>query len=54
MEFKKNSIIEGDFIILREITLDDAEIIYNWRTGSSGEFMNQLDGYNLQMQINWM
>ena len=54
MGFKRNSIIEGDYIVLREITLDDAEIIYNWRTGPSGEFMNQLDDYNLQMQINWM
>ena len=54
MEFKKANFIEGDFITLREITLEDAEIIFHWRTGPSGEFMNQLDGYNLQMQINWM
>lgn len=54
MEFKRANFIEGNFILLREITLEDAEIIYNWRTGASGKFMNQPDGYNLAMQKKWM
>ena len=54
MEFKKSSIIEGEFIFLREIIIEDAETIFSWRTGPSGQFMNQPDGYDMEMQINWM
>ena len=54
MGFKKESLIEGDFIILREINLEDAETIFNWRIGASGQFMNQPDGYCLEMQKQWM
>lgn len=54
MGFKKENIIEGDFILLREINLEDAETIFNWRIGVSGQFMNQPDGYCLEMQKSWM
>ena len=54
MGFKKESLIEGDFILLREINLEDAESIFNWRIGVSGQYMNQPDGYCLQMQKSWM
>ena len=54
MKFKKANFIEGDFILLREMILEDAEVIYHWRTGPSGQFMNQPNGYSLEMQINWM
>ncbi len=54
MSFKKSSLLEGEFIQLREITADDAKIIFSWRTGSSGQFMNQPDGYSLEMQKKWM
>ena len=54
MGFKKESVIEGDFILLREINLEDAETIFNWRMGASGQFMNQPDGYCLEMQKSWM
>ena len=54
MGFKKESLIEGDFILLREINLEDAETIFNWRIGASGQFMNQPDGYCLEMQKTWM
>lgn len=50
----KHQIISGEFIELKEITPGDSEIIFNWRTGSSGNFMNQPDGYSLQMQNQWI
>jgi len=50
----KNKIISGEFIELVEITIDDSETIFNWRTGPSGTFMNQPDGYSLEMQNRWM
>ena len=54
MGFKKESLIKGDFILLREINLEDAETIFNWRIGVPGQFMNQPDGYCLEMQKSWM
>lgn len=54
MSFKRSGLLEGDFILLREIMIEDAEIIYSWRTGASGQFMNQPDGYDLDMQKAWM
>ena len=54
MGFRKESLIEGDFILLREINIEDAETIFKWRIGESGQFMNQPDGYCLAMQKQWM
>lgn len=54
MKLDKYRILKGEFIELHEITPDDAEIIYNWRTSPSGEFMNQPDGYSLDSQRKWM
>lgn len=46
--------LHGEFIELREMTLADADLIYHWRTGPSGKFMNQPDGYSLESQQRWM
>lgn len=46
--------LEGDFITLNEIKADDAEIIYEWRTGLSGKYMNQPVGYSLDFQKSWI
>ncbi len=54
MSFRRSSLLDGEFIQLKEITAEDAEIIFNWRMGPSGQFMNQLDGYSLDMQKKWM
>ncbi|MBK9382681.1 MAG: GNAT family N-acetyltransferase [Chitinophagaceae bacterium] len=54
MDISEYKIVKGDFVELHEITPDDAQIIYNWRTSSSGQFMNQPDGYSLESQQNWM
>ena len=54
MDINQAKILTGEFIELREITEDDAEVIYQWRTGPSGEYMNQPDGYSIEMQKAWM
>lgn len=46
--------LEGDFVTLNEITVNDAEIIYEWRTGQSGKYMNQPVGYSLNYQKRWI
>lgn len=46
--------LEGDFITLKQITTDDSEIIYAWRTGLSGKYMNQPDDYSLDFQKKWI
>ena len=46
--------LEGDFATLNEITVDDAEIIYKWRTGISGRYLNQPVGYSISFQKEWI
>ncbi len=54
MSIVKHKIISGQFIDLVEITPEDAATIYEWRISASGEFMNQPDGYSIEMQQQWM
>lgn len=54
MDLENYREIKGEFITLREMTLDDAETIYNWRISDSGRFMNQPRGYSLDYQKRWM
>ena len=54
MNIDINKTIVGEFIELIQIDNDDAEMIYNWRIGLSGQFMNQPDGYSVEMQKQWM
>ena len=54
MDLKAYRILKGEFVELHEITLADAEAIYNWRIGASGQFMNQPDGYSIESQRKWM
>lgn len=46
--------LEGDFVTLNEITVNDAEVIHEWRTGLSGKYMNQPVGYSLDFQKKWI
>ena len=46
--------LEGEFIQLRKIALDDAHLIYKWRNSESGKYMNRPDGYSLEMQKKWI
>jgi len=52
LEFRK--IIEGDFIILRKVKIEDAEDIFIWRSGQSGRFLRQPEGYSVAMQQAWI
>ena len=54
MDLKAYRILKGEFVELHDITLADAETIYNWRIGESGQFMNQPDGYSIESQRKWM
>jgi RimJ/RimL family protein N-acetyltransferase len=54
MDLNKYQKLEGDFIVLRKVTVDDAEKIYTWRTSESGAFLNQPEGYSVEMQQQWI
>ena len=47
-------LIEGKYIRLQKMQMEDAPLIFNWRQSASGQFMNQPDGYSLAMQEDWM
>jgi RimJ/RimL family protein N-acetyltransferase len=54
MEFKFDTILEGRFITLKEVVVEDAPDIYNWRTSKSGQFLKHPDNYDLNSQIEWI
>lgn len=52
-EIFKN-IITGEFITLRKTTIADAESIFEWRSGPSGQYLRQPPGYSVQSQRDWI
>jgi RimJ/RimL family protein N-acetyltransferase len=52
LEFSK--IITGQFIILSKIEIKDAQDVFNWRSGISGRFLHNPDGYSVDMQEAWI
>jgi RimJ/RimL family protein N-acetyltransferase len=54
MEIKFDTIITGEFVILRKVEFCDAEDIYNWRSGHSGRFLHHPEGYSVIMQESWI
>jgi RimJ/RimL family protein N-acetyltransferase len=54
VEIKFEHTITGSHVILRKVTLEDAEVIFGWRTSNSGRFLRQPEGYNLEMQKSWI
>lgn len=54
MKVKFENTLEGKFITLKKTTLEDAPLIYNWRTSSSGEHMRHPENYSLKMQEEWI
>ncbi len=54
MESKFNETIEGRFIILRKVKVDDSELIFKWRSGISGRFLRQPENYTIESQRNWI
>lgn len=54
MKIKFKELIIGEYVILRKITQEDAQEIYDWRRGSSGKHMRSPEGYSLEMQKTWI
>ena len=54
MDYKFENIIEGEFITLRKVVLDDAPDIYRWRSSKSGKFLRKVANYSLEFQIEWI
>lgn len=54
MEIKFDTIITGEFIILRKAELYDAKDIFSWRSGHSGRFLRHPEGYSIAMQEAWL
>jgi diamine N-acetyltransferase len=54
MQFKFTTIISGIFIVLRKVEIEDAQDIFNWRSGHSGRFLHHSEGYSVNMQEAWI
>ena len=54
MEIKFQEIIIGNHIILRKLELDDAQQVFIWRSGKSGEYLRQPEGYTEKSQSEWI
>jgi RimJ/RimL family protein N-acetyltransferase len=54
MEIKFQEIIIGNHIILRKLELDDAQEVFLWRSGISGQYLRQPEGYNEKAQSDWI
>ncbi len=54
MENRFEKTIRGQFVILKKVTIDDAEDIYSWRTSESGKFLRHPDNYSVESQIDWI
>jgi diamine N-acetyltransferase len=52
MKFEET--IEGKFIALRKVTVDDAADIYRWRTSSAGQYLHQPPDYSVDSQKKWI
>lgn len=54
MESKFVNSIEGEYVILKKVMLEDAEDIYKWRSGESGRFMRHPTNYTIDLQKDWI
>ena len=54
MKLHFSKIITGDFIILSKVKIEDAQDIFNWRSGISGRFLHNPEGYSVVMQEAWI
>ena len=54
MAYKFDTIIEGEFVTLKKVELNDAPDIYKWRSGESGKFMRHPTNYSLESQREWI
>jgi diamine N-acetyltransferase len=46
--------IEGEFILLKAISEEDALDVYRWRTSESGMYLNQPTDYDVESQRQWI
>lgn len=46
--------IKGEFISLAPVIEEDAESIYEWRKGISGQYLNHPENYTLEGQRKWI
>lgn len=46
--------LEGEFIYLAEVRTKDAELVYKLRTSESAKFLNKPEGYDVEMQRDWI
>jgi diamine N-acetyltransferase len=46
--------LEGEFIYLAEVRTKDAELIYKLRTSESAKLLNKPEGYDVEMQRDWI
>jgi RimJ/RimL family protein N-acetyltransferase len=54
MDYKFENIIEGEFITLKKVVLEDAPDIYRWRISQSGKFLRHVPNYSIESQIEWI
>lgn len=54
MELDQFTKLDGKYILLRPLTDDDAQDIYNWRTSKSGAFLNRPSEYSVASQLAWI
>lgn len=54
MDYKFEFAIEGEFITLKQVSIEDAEDIFNWRTSESGKFLRHPQIYSIETQIAWI
>ncbi len=54
MQHKFQENLEGDFIFLKKVSPSDASDIYNWRSGLSGRYLRQPEGYSIAKQEEWI
>lgn len=54
MEYKFDNIIDGEFVTLKKVVLEDASNIYKWRTSESGKFLRHRPNYTIETQKEWI
>ena len=54
MEFKYSDILEGEFVTLKKVELQDALDIYTWRTSRSGRYLQHPSNYSVESQQEWI
>jgi RimJ/RimL family protein N-acetyltransferase len=54
MSNKFNEEIQGEYIVLKKVTPDDAEIMYKWRSGPSGKFLRVSSDFSVENQLKWI